>query len=344
MATNYQLPRKPRAGDPLRVGWADSVVRSMGALRPVQVPGMLISRGTYGTRYTPISSSSTARQVSLSELLPFTVRWYDYGNDDGGNPRGGEWQIYIPLGCLTVAQAGETYFYIPTNDRAKDKEGHNISDWYKIPDPEDTAYANVVQEEDRVATSWTVYLNMKPWPRVHVSTDPTDFNPVQWRVAVAEMRIVQYNDPDRKDDKYAERLVSERQIAEAWDASSPFAIRYDISEGDFKNKNAKPKAMLVSQTRFIGRLQETVYPETDISSWKNVWVRILHDGETFEMSVEHDLEGDEARSDDDKTVYRIYDLDEMVVTNDLRSSVPEMDFYTSPATAQASQSGVTQSP
>ena len=343
MATQYQLPRKPRAGDPMRAGWADSVVRSMGALRPVQVPGMLISRGTYGTRYTPLGSSAV-RQFSLSELLPFTVRWYDYGNDDGGNPRGGEWQIYLPLGCLTVAQDGETYFYIPTNDRAKDAEGHNISDWYKIPDPEDTAYANVVQEEDRVATSWTVYLNMKPWPRVHVSTDLTDFNPVQWRVAVAEMRIVQYNGSDRKDDKYAVRLISERQIAEAWDASSPFAIRYDISEGDFKNKNATPKAMLVRQTRFIGRLQETVYPETDISSWKNVWVRILHDGETFEMSVEQDLEGDEARSDDDKTVYRIYDLDEMVVKEDLRSSVPEMDFYTSPATAQASQSGVTQSP
>ena len=342
MGTRYTVPRKPRAGDTMRVGWADSMVQSVRSLVPLQVPGMLISRTTYGTRYTPMASEATAAMPSYS-LLPFDVRWLDYGEDDSGNPKGGEWQIYIPLGCLTVSQAGQTYFYIPTNDRAKDADGHNISDWYKIPEPEDTAYANVVQEDDRVATSYTVYLNMKPWPRVKVSTNPTDFKPVYWQVAVAEIRVVKYNKSDRKDEKYAVRLISETQVAKEWDASSPFAIRYDIAEDDFKKKNATPKAMLVNQTRFIGRLQETVAPETDVSSWDNVWVRILHDGETFEMSVEHDLEGDEARSDDDKTVYRIYNLDEMVVTEDLRSSVPEMDFYTSPATATASASGVSQS-
>lgn len=327
----------------MRVGWGDSMVKSVRSLTPLQVPGMLISRTTYGTRYTPLASESMADMPSYT-LLPFDVRWLDYGEDDSGNPKGGEWQIYIPLGCLTVSQSGETYFYIPTNNRAKDADGHNISDWYKIPEPEDTTYANVVQENDRVATSYTVYLNMKPWPRVHVSTNPTDFNPVQWRVAVAEMRVVQYNGEDRKDEKSAMRLISETQIAKTWDASSPFAIRYDIAEGDFKNKNATPKAMLVNQTRFMGRLQDTVANETDVSSWDNVWVKILHDGETFEMSIEHDLEGDAARSDDDKTVYRIYDLDEKVVTEDLRSSVPEMDFYTSPATATARKSGIEQSP
>ena len=333
MATDYSVPRTPKAGERLTARWGMALNRAISDLRPVQVPGMLISRGTYGTKYTPLGSS-TAYNFPKSSLLPFDVRWMTWDSESDT----GEWQIYLPLGCLTVTQGGMTYFYIPLNDRAKDAEGKPVPDWYKIPDPTDTAYANVITEGSRVTTSWTVYLDMKPWPRLRVSTDPTAFDPVYWREAVAEMRVTEYGD-DTPTQRAAVRLTNERQMAKTWDISAPFSVRYDIATSDIKNKNAVPTVKLVNQTRFIGRLQVTLTEDTDITNWNDVWIKVLHDGETFETSVEHDLSGAAAASDDDKTVYRIYSLDERVVTQDLRGSVPEMDFYTSPATATATGGG-----
>ena len=41
-------------------------------------------------------------------------------------------------------------------------------------------------------------------------------------------------------------------------------------------------------------------------------------------------------SDDNQTVYKIYDLSEDIVTADLRASVPVMDFYTTVASVNGS--------
>lgn len=334
MAVNgYEVPRMPRGGERLKVSWGDSLVRAMTQLRPVQVPDMLISRGMYGTRYAPLASSSRAYPSNFGSLLPFTVRWLVHDRDEDT----GEWQIYIPLGCLTLTQGDMTYFYLPTNDAAKDAEGNDIADWYRIPDPEDTAYANVVSTKKRVVTTWSVFLALKPWPRVHVSTDPTDFAPVAWRIPVAEMCVTEYAD-DTPTKRTSVRLIEETQIEKVWDITKPFSIRYDIAAEDIKKKSATPTAMLTNQMRFVGRLQTTLVDDTDVTGWPDVWVKIVHDGETFEMSVEHALSGADAQSDDDQTVYRIYALDNDVVELDLRDAVPAMDFYTSPATAEATGS------
>lgn len=334
MATRgYDVPRMPRAGERLKAGWGDSLVRAITQLRPVQVPDMLISRGMYGTRYAPLALPTRAYPTNFGSLLPFTVRWLVHDRDEDT----GEWQIYIPLGCLTLTQGEMTYFYLPTNDAAKDAEGNDIADWYKIPAPQDTAYANVVSTDDRVVTTWGVSLALKPWPRVHVSTDPTDFDPVAWRIPVAEMRVTEYAD-DTPPQRSGVRLADETQIDKVWDISKPFSIRYDIAAADIRRKNATPTAKLTNQTRFVGRLQTTLVDDTDVTGWPDVWVKIVHDGETFEMSVEHAMSGADAQSDDDQTVYRIYALDDDVVELDLRNAVPAMDFYTSPATAEATGS------
>lgn len=323
----------------MRAGWADSVSRAIESIKPVQVPGMLVSRGFHGTKYTPMAAAEDIPDVpTAATVQPFDVRWYRYESDDddnggGGSNDKGQWQIYLPLGCLTVKQGNVTYFYVPTNNRAKDEDNKEIAEWYEIPEPENTAYANVVTTKDRVVTTYAVYLNMKPWPRVKISTDPTDGEPVQWQEAVATIKIVQYTDEsDTPPERSATRLADETSIAKEWDISGEFAIKYEIANRSLQDKNAKPTVKLINQSRFIGRLEKTITQDTTIQDeWESVWIKIKHDSEEFEMTIEHDLSGSETVSDDDKTVYKIYDIEEKIVKVDYRDSVPEMDFYISSA-------------
>ena len=124
MAINYQLPRKPMAGDPMRVNWPDSVVRSMSELRPVQVPGMLISRGTYGTKYTPIEQSVMRSIPTLAATAPFFLRYHEAeedGQEEGIRHR--QVEAYLPRGSMTTRKD-----CVPLNPPACLVEGHGEDD------------------------------------------------------------------------------------------------------------------------------------------------------------------------------------------------------------------------
>jgi hypothetical protein len=339
MALNYILPRKPRAGDPIRAGWADSVVKAASELRPIQVPGMLISRGTYGTAYTPEAEwrQTAAEEQTIPELRPFDCRWMSFDTDDGEKTNNGEWQIYLPAGCVTVQQGTLIEPYIPTNEKARDADGNTLAGWYKIDDPDDTALANITDANDYYAETYSVYIEMKPWPRMKASVDPKAFNPTQWSHAVATISKIKYSD-EEVEDHATGRLADFDSIAESWPIDGPFAVKYTMPQEGGRNPDAEPEVSLINQERFAGRMQVSVEKDTDVKEWKSVWIKIAHDSEKFSMSVEKDLGGDEAKTDDDQTVYKIYTLDQNVVTSDLRGSVPAMDFYVSPAKPEGDDS------
>lgn len=331
MGTRYTVPRKPRAGDTMRAGWADSMVKSVRSLVPLQVPGMLISRTTYGTRYTPMASEATAAMPSYS-ILPFDIRWYDYGADDEGKSKGGEWQIYLPLGCATLTQDGVTWRYRTgsQNRSAKDADGNIIPAWYHVDVPQSSKNATVQELNDRVEKSYPIFLNMKPWPHMLISGDDSaieEYGRVEWTVAVGNINIVEYSDGETPTTRYSTRTITQTNIANEWDVSKPFSVKYEVTpQGEH---SFSLKAWLVNQSVFLGRLEKIDAEDIDITGRDNVWVKITHDTDEFEMSVEFDLEGSAARSDDDKTVYRIYTLEDNVVVTDDRDEIPDMGFYTS---------------
>ena len=328
----YRTPREPRAGGLITAEYGRNLIRAIRSAMPGPSPGMLIRHGFDGSSVMATEQWRSVVATSSATIEPFTVRWFSW--DDGSQPDKGQWQIYLPLGCATLTQGYDIRMFLPVNENAKDADGNDISDWYAIEQPDD-AYSYTIVEGDRVVQCWAVYLEMKPWPRLKVSTNPSDFAPMAWVKAVAELRVVDYGEGETKT-RSAVRTADGIRVEKTWDISLPFSVMYVMPEGSETDRNAKPNVMLTMQDRFIGRLQETVYPDTNITGWNNVWVKIVHDGETFELSVEDDLTGAEARSDDNQTVYKIYDLSEDIVTADLRASVPVMDFYTTVASVNGS--------
>ena len=324
MATGYAFPRKPTPGGPLRTKWGDSVSRSVRQSAPIQVPGMLISRGVYGTRYMPETTFYRATTVTSGTLRPFDMRWYSYDGDN--DPDKGEWQIYIPLGCLTLTQGYVTSLYELKNKMAKDADGNEIPAWYHIDEPKNSKSATVVETEDRTATSIPVFLNLKPWPYALVSGDDDaidEFKECMKKVAVGSMNTIRYKgeEKDLPPVRYAARTITGENIAETRDISSIFSIRYELD----KDPNS-PKLWLVNQDLALGRLQKHL-EDTDVTEWPDVWIKIIHDSENFSVEVDRELEGNDAVSDDNQTVFRIYTLKNNVIVADERDSMPYLDFY-----------------
>lgn len=335
----YNTPRMPAMGQRISASWGRSLIDAVRAGLPVAAPGMLLKRGMYGTSVIPMQearSGGLTFSTAATALRPFTVRWYSH-DTDGTQPDKGEWQIYLPVGCLVVEYGnGQTaqriYCALPANSQAKDKDNNDIDRWYAIPTPTD-ANAIVKVSGDRAVKQWTVYALIKPWARFGVSTNPEGYNKVQWKVAVANITIAEWSEEDKdggtvlRAERSVEALWSGAMVKE-WDISKAFAIEYLLN--DEKSPSSSHTAQVINQTKMLGRLQVNNVQPVNVTNATEVWIKINHSGTDFTLEVATSS-GNE-KSDDDKTIYKIYDLGTGgVVKGDYRDTIPTLPFYTNAA-------------
>ena len=170
-----------------------------------------------------------------------------------------------------------------------------------------------------------------------VGTSTKRFGKVVKSQLVAIVTVVEYEDSDAQHSWM--RMMNSDSVEVEWDVSKPFSIRYEMDDdagGDDDDGSNHVTAMLVNQVLSLGRLQKVIGGATDITGLGNVFVKVQHSTTQFQMTIETNLTGSAAESDDDKTVFKIYDLEENIVKGDFRDSIPTtFDFYTS-ATATAS--------
>lgn len=266
------------------------------------------------------------------ELTPFTVRWMGHSSEDESD---GEWQIYVPFGALTVNYGGagscysRSYAALPKNDDGHDADGNTTFQWYKIDSPK-SKDAKPGTNGGLACKAWDVKLLIKPWARFTATTEPADDDdPVAWVEHVASIYEAEYNDDDGQHhvDHSVTQLVDE-QITESWDVGSTFAIAYELD--DEASKNSSYTVKVVNQSKMLGRLQENNTEPVDVKTASSVWVVIKHEGEDYELEVKASTPTD-AESNDDQTVYKIYDMKDGVVKADYRNSIPVLPFYTNKA-------------
>lgn len=330
MAIRYETPRLPRAGSAVTANWGDQMVRSVGSHAPVQTPGMMLRRSMYGTAFTPIVSGSVAQTFATKELKPFAVRWMSH-DKDGDNPSLGEWQIYVPFGAMTV-RCGRTYSALPTNGAAKDADSKDIFQWFKIDAPSD-GDGDIQEIDGIIHKTWTVYVLTKPWARFKADTDAEGNGKVAWTDAVATIGVAEYTQDGRTQVMHSVVQLKSGAMEKTWDTSGSFAIEYELD--DETEAESSYTAKLVHQTKMLGRLQANNIEPMDVTHADGLWVVINHESEEFELEVK-DSVGDGARSDDDHTIYKIYDMEDGVVTFDYRSTIPTLPFYTNAPSGGAS--------
>lgn len=324
--SSFKSIRRPTMGAPVKADWGRIVAEAIYEQRPVPLVGQRISRTSYGTRIE-FDKTDDREPTALSGPAPFEVRWYQYSFTDTSK---GEWQIYLPRGCATVVQQGVTRSYVPMNEKGKDKDGNELFRWYRIADPKNQD-ADEGRHNKYVARCWSVIVHMKPWPRLKVSTEEKDkdFGADQWSENVATIGMVEVETEDGVQLRHFAVQGGTKGIAKVWESSSARMSGFDIIyELDDREPDAKPTVKLTKMVKMVGRLMVDEMDDREITGWNNVWVKYDHKGYEISMSIEHDLEGEDATSDDDKTVFKIYDLEDDIVTADYRDRIPDMQFYT----------------
>ena len=323
----YPSPKSPVNRQPMTVGWGRELISAVRSTMPVSSPGMLIRRGIYGTRYLPTAEAGT-RTFAARKVKPFDVRWMSH-DEDGTDPGKGEWQIYLPFGAMVVNYAGlgRTYTALPTNDDGEQADGEKTYQWYAIKTPEDE-HAGLYQEIDGwIYKTWTVYVLTKPWARFLVDTDPEANDDVTWTDAVATIGVAEYNGEDGRVVRHTVVQLTNGAMVKTWDATDPFSLEYKLD--DETQKNSGHTVEVVHQTKMLGRLQVDNVEPVVVASAKEVWIKIDHKDEEFKLEVLGKAPHD-TKSNDDQTVYKIYDMDgKGVVTHDYRASIPTPPFYTS---------------
>lgn len=260
---------------------------------------------------------------------PFSVRWMSH-DKDGDSPRNGEWQIYLPFGSLVVHYGSASfdsrrYAARTENSRGKDADNKTTYQWYRIPDPDDS-YATIQTIGGMVHKAWTVYVLTKPWAQFSVSTNATAYDPVAWVDAVATIGVAEYTDSDGLHVSHSVVQQFSGGMTKTWDNQSAFAVDYERSGETGSGYSVN----VINQVKMLGRLQERNVDPVDVSTATQVWIKIDHKGEKFELTVLTSAPSDKD-SNDDQTVYKIYDMKDGVVTMDYRGFIPELPFYTKAA-------------
>ena len=120
---------------------------------------------------------------------------------------------------------------------------------------------------------------------------------------------------------FGDTVSYERSVSES------FSVEYKMSNPEDADSDVTAK--IVNEQIMLGRLDKENAKGTEIDKEsKTIWVKIDHSGKKFKLSIEHDLEGEEAESNDDQTVVKIYDLEELFIIADHRDKLGHLQFYT----------------
>ena len=323
MATMSVFPPCPTPGSVVSSSWFQRVVDAIRRYHPVAGRGVMLTETPNGTIIN-CSATGAAYATAAASTRPFAVRWCSW--DDGGES--GEWQIYLPFGCVIV----DGVTAIPSNAAAKDADGKEIANWYRIEDPADSD-ARVQIVDGALDKAWAVAVEVKPWPRFEATTTvpftgENDGRGWLKRLAVASIGV--HEEEDGGDGAAARRtvrdvlaLVTSAQSFSR-DTDSKFALVYR-TEGNPYDAGAKFTPFVVNQTVTFGRVECRVEEDTEVEeSAERVVLHISHENENISI----DVGTEEKESDDDNTYVTLYDLEDGVAVADYRDALSSLTFYT----------------
>lgn len=326
---SFDFPEMPAPGSAVSANWGRKVVKCLRQLMPIPGRGMTFAYTPNGTIYNSTPGTKFASAAAV-DLKPFDIRWFSKGEDN----KDGEWQIYLPLGCVNLTmrtiEAG-SFACVCVNEKATDADGEEIYAWYKIDDPEgskgDTQTINGI-----VHQSIPVYIWAKPYPRFKITTktnaDDDDFGESFHKQVVGTMNIAEYTvDGETTVSRVGMRVGVETLNLKDESSRYNFNIIYKIDEGDLYKPEAKAKTIVVDMEFSGGR---TVYmsddEEQDVTDWEEVWLKVDHDvEESKDIKISLEKEGKDTTT---KVTYiPLYTLKDGVIMTDKRSNLDKISYY-----------------
>ena len=253
-------------------------------------------------------------EKTVDKLYPFKVKWCSHSKTVQTS---GEWQIYLPSGCVTI----NSQPVIPTNARATDIDGNKIKDWYKIEEPQNSD-ADIGTFGKYEVREWQVYVHIKSLPLMYVSTkkDDISFNGTINDLYVDNIMIKQWDDKSGETSQIITQHESQQLIKEAqhlkFDETGTFRLEWKL-EGQDKYSFESYKLYLVNQCVNFGRVQVWGVEKTDITSFSDVFVKIDHSKKQANISGV----GESAENTLDYTFIKILKMDKGSVKEDYRETI-----------------------
>lgn len=253
-------------------------------------------------------------EKTVDKLYPFKVKWCSHSKTVQTS---GEWQIYLPSGCVTI----NSQPVIPTNARATDIDGNKIKDWYKIEEPQNSD-ADIGTFGKYEVREWQVYVHIKSLPLMYVSTkkDDSNFDGTINDLYVDNIMIKQWDDKSGETSQIITQHESQQLVKEAqhlkFDETGTFRLEWKL-EGQDKYSFESYKLYLVNQCVNFGRVQVWGVEKTDITSFSDVFVKIDHSKKQANISVV----GESAENTLDYTFIKILKMDKGSVKEDYRETI-----------------------
>lgn len=245
--TNFVNP-----GDPITAQAFNQLANSIPNIKQLS-PNMGFIAGSDGTLVmNQWNNLMAAPQGGDGGLRPFKVRWMSHSKEVETS---GEWQIYLPTGCVTINNEP----VVPTNAQATDIDHNKIKDWYKIDNPSN-ADADVGTYGKYEILEWPVYVHVKSFPLMYASTKKDDnaFPGTLNDLYVANIIKKEWEDKDGETSKkhtqhLATQVLFEEQHLE-FEKTGSFRLEWKC-EGDDKRKIDSYKLYIVNQYVEFGRVQ-----------------------------------------------------------------------------------------
>lgn len=326
----------PLVGEKMTADWARRVVEELRANRILPSDGYRVHYSRNGTRLD-FDAQAKATQSPIfaqekEELYYWKVRWMSHDPNDSSK---GEWQVYAPTKALQIQYSAALYYYgFIKNDKAKDSEGKEIIGWYKINISEEEADP-AWDERYGAGVSRDVVVNIDPWGDATIETVANALYhsnqggnlevKYRWSQHIAVIREFEHNEGSQKTVyHYTYRAFTENIIRYQENIKSQFGIQYERKEGDEK------VAKIINQYIYAGRTLVKKAEDTIITDdTTDVWMKLTHSGETFELDVVFE---DPGESNNDQTCFKLYTFQNRIVINDYCDALPEFFFYTNSST------------
>lgn len=252
---------------------------------------------------------------TVDKLYPFKVVWCSHSKTVQTS---GEWQIYLPSGCVTI----NSQPVVPTNARATDIDGNQIKDWYKIEEPQNSD-ADIGTFGKYEVKEWQVYVHIKSLPLMYVSTKKEDssFTGTINDLYVDNIMVKEW-DTETSEGQTIHNIqhISSQLIKEAqhlkFEETGTFRLEWKL-EGQDKYNPVSYKLYLVNQCVDFGRVQVWGAEKTDITSFSDVFVKIDHSKKQASISV---VEASEENTLD-YTFIKILKMDNGSVKEDYRETI-----------------------
>lgn len=300
-----------RAGSQITAKLLDNLIAEIKANRIIASSTVAVSRGVNGTTLNVLTSGRGGR-AGDDVTQPWDLAVHSLSDSDPGQV-----EVYLPVGTMTTDADCE-----PLNVRCRDVNGHEDDEvnWFFVRGLPSVSQPVTKRVEACVMPGRHMVVRVKPDEEDGFSEG------CLVRYEIGEVSYVVPNEGEGSphwivSDQFM-RGAKTFQVQVNWQNWLDYTLEAENDGGK------KVSAIKVRDVFFTAGGIELRGDDKEVSAEDtSLWIRIRHDSADYTVSIGKNLDEAVAKSNDDWTYIRIYEMKDGYPTRDYRSALVNVPFY-----------------